>query len=343
MRLVAGDRRDPLDEVEDARRRVALLGEHRLDDLRRLPFREATAPQEVAAVLVGFGHDPLARRPDALDEGTGRGVGEIHQRRRRLVGEARGGVFGMADGDLLEVLDTPQVPVLAHGAQIEARHAERLGADLRVPAVEAAEEQVGRAVGQPPRLDRVEIVDEEQEHVAVAGIECRRVLRDVDARVVDTGRPVEDAGDLPTRIPGAVAGDALHRLDQFMVVDAAIVRPGDGAQFDPAVVGLQRLDLLATMGAQPVLQIDAGERGGELTEIGGGRADLGGELAEAPVRRHDRRLRPRQDQREALTVAAVRLDVDEVGRDDAGAAAFRPIAQGASEITERQEPLVVRP
>jgi hypothetical protein len=53
---------------------------------------------------------------------------------------------------------------------MEARHAERLGADLRVPGVEAPEEQVGRAVWQASGLDGVEIVDEEHENIAIAGL-----------------------------------------------------------------------------------------------------------------------------------------------------------------------------
>ncbi len=61
----------------------------------------------------------------------------------------------MADGDLLEILDTPEVAILAHGPEIEARDSQGLGADLGIPAIEAAEVQVGRAVRQPPSLDRI--------------------------------------------------------------------------------------------------------------------------------------------------------------------------------------------
>jgi hypothetical protein len=65
----------------------------------------------------------------------------------------------MPDADLLEVLDAPEIAVLADGAEIEARDAERLRADFGVPAIEAAEIEIRRAVGQRPRLDRIEIVD----------------------------------------------------------------------------------------------------------------------------------------------------------------------------------------
>ena len=59
----------------------------------------------------------------------------------------------------------------------------------------------------------------------LAGVERRGVLGDVDARIVDAGRPVEDAGHLPAGVAGAVAGDALHCLDQLVVVDPP-VSPG---------------------------------------------------------------------------------------------------------------------
>jgi hypothetical protein len=91
------------------------------------------------------------------------------------MGEAVGGIFAVADADFLEVLDAPKIAVLADRAQIEARHAERLGADLGVPAVEAPKVEIGRSVGQSSGLDRIEIVDQEQEHVAVRGIERGRV------------------------------------------------------------------------------------------------------------------------------------------------------------------------
>ena len=131
-------------------------------------LREAALAQEVGPVLVVAGDDPLPRRLDAVDEGSGEELAKLRQRRRRLLREARGGVFRMPDGDLLEILDAPEIAVLAHGAEVEARDAERLRADLGVPAVEAAEVEVGRAVRQPAGLDRVEVVDEEQEDVAVA-------------------------------------------------------------------------------------------------------------------------------------------------------------------------------
>lgn len=41
----------------------------------------------------------------------------------------------MPDGDLLEVLDAPEIAVLADRAQVESGDAERLGTHLRVPAI----------------------------------------------------------------------------------------------------------------------------------------------------------------------------------------------------------------
>lgn len=72
MRLAAGDSGDALNEVEDAGGRAAFFGEDGLDDGRRLGFREAALPQEIAAVFVGPGDGLLARRLDAVDEGHGR-------------------------------------------------------------------------------------------------------------------------------------------------------------------------------------------------------------------------------------------------------------------------------
>ena len=72
----------------------------------------------------------------------------------------------------------------------------------------------------------------------------------------------------------------LHRGDQLVVVDPPIVGTGDGAQFDATALGLQRLDLLGAVGGQPVLQVDARQRRGQLAQIGGRRADQRGELPE---------------------------------------------------------------
>ena len=81
---------------------------------------------------------------------------EVQQRGSRLVRETGRGIFGVADGDFLEILDAPEIAVLTHGAEIEARHAERLRADFGIPAIEAAEVDVGRTVGEPTRFDGIQ-------------------------------------------------------------------------------------------------------------------------------------------------------------------------------------------
>ena len=45
---------------------------------------------------------------------------------RCLMSEASGDIFAVTDDDLLEILNAPQVSDLAHRAEIEGRHAERL-------------------------------------------------------------------------------------------------------------------------------------------------------------------------------------------------------------------------
>ena len=154
-----------------------------------------------------------------------------------------------------------------------------LGADFGVPAVEAAENKIRIPIRQPPGLDRVQIVDEEQEDIAVRRVERRRIAGDVDVRIVDSRRPVEHARHLPARVAGAVAGDLLHGVDQFMVEDPAVIRAGHRPQLEATVLDFERLHLLGAVGGQTVLEVDRGERGRELAQIGGWRADQAGELA----------------------------------------------------------------
>ena len=63
MLLVARYPGDPLDEVEDGRRRMPFFIEHRADDLRGLSIREAALAQEGGAVVVIASDNPLACRP----------------------------------------------------------------------------------------------------------------------------------------------------------------------------------------------------------------------------------------------------------------------------------------
>src|SRR6516165_103094 len=137
--------------------------------------------------------------------------------------KAGGRIFGMADGDLLKIFHAPQIAILADCTEIEARHAERLRANFRVPAIEAAEIEVGRAVAETTSFDRVQVIDQEKEYVPVGSIERRRILGDVNARIVGSGRPVEYTRHLPPRIACAIAGDALHGLNQLVVENSAVV------------------------------------------------------------------------------------------------------------------------
>jgi len=197
------------------------------------------------------------------------------------------------------------------------------GGWLITEAVEAAEVEVGRAVGQATRLDRVQVVDQEEEDVAVGGVEGGGVLRDVDARVVDARRPVEHARHLPPRVTGAVAGDALDGGDELVVIDAAVIGAGHGAKLDAAIMRLERLHLLGAVRGQAVLQVDAGERRRKLPQIGGGGAHQRGELAEAPVGRRDGRVRTRKSQVEPFGIIAVGLDPHGGALDGAGPAPIR--------------------
>ena len=212
---------------------------------------------------------------------------------------------------------------------------------LNTEAIEPTKEQVGRAIGQLAGLDRVQVIDQEQEDVAVGRIERRRVLGDVDIGVVDPGRPVEHAGHLPARIAGTIARDALDSLGKFMVVDAAVIGAGDGAQVDAAVVGFQRLDLLGPVGREAVLQVDPRQRGGKLPQVRRGRPDHAGQLAEGPMRGCHGRLGTGQHQRQPLGVVAARLHLDRGALDDARAAARGTGAHGLGQFGEREVALVI--
>src|SRR5579872_1704177 len=242
MGLVTGNCSDALHEVEDALGLAALLGEYRLDDLRGLRFPKAALAQEFGSLIIGARDDALARGLDAIDEGHWRGVGKPRERRRRLMGKPGGRIFRVTNGDLLEILDTPEIAVLANRAKVKARYPERLGADLRIPAIEAAEVEIGRTVRQFPGLDRIQVVDQKKKYISIRGVQRRGAFRDVDLRIIDAGRPVEHTRHLPARITGAVAGDPLHGGNQFMVVDAPVVGAGDRAQFNTPVFDFERFD-----------------------------------------------------------------------------------------------------
>src|SRR3546814_12471609 len=64
-------------------------------------------------------------------------------------------------------------------------------------------------------LNRVRVVDEEQEDVAIGRIERRRVAADVDIGIIVHVRPVEHAWNLPPGLPDAISGDLHHRSDEI--------------------------------------------------------------------------------------------------------------------------------
>src|SRR3546814_20518488 len=102
MRLGAGERRDPLDEVEDRFRRAAFFLQHRGDDLLGLGAREAALAQEALAIVVLASDDLFASGPDPGKKRCGRCRGEAFQRRRRLMRKAVAGDLAVADRDLLD-------------------------------------------------------------------------------------------------------------------------------------------------------------------------------------------------------------------------------------------------
>src|SRR5690606_9553641 len=133
----------------------SFLLQHGGDDLLGLGTREAALAQEALAILVLAGDDLLASRPDARQKRRGRRRGEPFQRGRRLVREPMAGELAVADRDLLEALGAPDIAIHANGAEVEGRHAESLGAHLAVPAIEAAEVEVGVAIGEAAGFDRM--------------------------------------------------------------------------------------------------------------------------------------------------------------------------------------------
>lgn len=89
--------------------------------------------------MKGAGEDAAERRRVRRSY---RSTGAIFKT-RLTVGEAGRGVFRVPDGNLLEVLDAPEIAVPADRAQIEAGDAERLRPNLGIPAVEPPEIEVG--------------------------------------------------------------------------------------------------------------------------------------------------------------------------------------------------------
>ena len=149
-------------------------------------------------------------------------------------------------------------------------------------------------------------------------------------------------GYFPAGIARAVAGDALHRRDQFMVMDAAIVRAGNGAQFGPAIFGLQRLHLFGAVRGQAVLQVDPGQRRGKLAQIGRRGADQTSELAEAPMGGRHRPVRAGHHQGETFGVVAARFHPDGRALDRPRPAALGAAVDGGEQVRQREIALIGR-
>src|ERR1700748_3848075 len=61
VRLVPCNSRDALDEVKDALGLATFLGQHHVDDLRRLRLAKTTLAQELGALIIGARNDLFAR------------------------------------------------------------------------------------------------------------------------------------------------------------------------------------------------------------------------------------------------------------------------------------------
>src|SRR3546814_13075738 len=94
-------------------------------------------------------------------------------------------------------------------------------------------------------LDRMCVIDEEQENVAIRRVESRRLARDIDIGVIAHRPPVEHARNLPARIGNSVARTLHDGRAQFKVPDAAVIRSSERAQSGRALIGLHGCVLFA--------------------------------------------------------------------------------------------------
>jgi hypothetical protein len=143
------------------------------------------------------------------------------------------------------------------------------------------------------------------------------------------------------RVAGAVAGDLHHRFDQFMIPDAAVVRPRHRAQFDATVIGLKRLHQFGAVFDQTVLQVDAGQGRRQLTQIARRGADQARQLAERPMGGGHRLVAARYDQPQPLAVIATGLDTHGAAIDGPRHRLLRARADCLVQRGQRQEALVV--
>ena len=107
-----------------------------------------------------------------------------------------------------------------------------------------------------------------------------------------------------------------------MVENSPVIRARNRSKLKTAVFDLQRFDLLGAVRGKAILQIDAGERCRQLTQIGRGRTDKAGKLTEAPMCRRDGCVGIRQHERQSLGIVARSFDADRLAFDDPGLAAL---------------------
>ena len=156
------------------------------------------------------------------------------------------------------------------------------------------------------------------------------------------GRPIQNARHLPHGIADAIARDLHDGGDKFMVPDAPVVRAGHGAKLNAPILGFQCLHQFAAMTDKAMLQIDARQRCGKITQVAGRCADKAAKLAETPMRRGDGLLLSGHDQRKPLGIVAAGFHTHGATLHGAGLGAIRAGLHGFIKLGQRQIAFVIR-
>src|ERR1700674_4871276 len=240
----------------------------------------------------------------------------------------------MPDRDLFDLPRPPHDAVVADEVVEEGHEPEAVGADLAVPDHEAAEEIAHDAI----RLegDRVPVIHEEDEDIAVGGVEGGGPEW-VHGRVACGWHP-----------PAVVTVYLPAGLPDLVVVDAAVVGTDETAQALAAVLSRLAHELhLLRSSEVPESQVQgmggeggAGGRRGDLTDPLGRSVRQRRELAQAPMSRAENaHVLLFESEGAAGQLAAA--DDERVVRDGEDAALVRPPADRLIEIIERQVALIV--
>src|ERR1700676_4179831 len=128
-----------LDELPDGAGATLLAAGH-LDDRLALLLREVMGAEPREHVLVLPGHGLPCRSCELLLHVYHRGLGIGVEPGQGFLREALRGVSRVPDRDLLDLPRAPHDPVVADEVVEEGHEPEAMGADLRVPNHEAAEE-----------------------------------------------------------------------------------------------------------------------------------------------------------------------------------------------------------